>query len=140
MLLFLSSILVFHSIVVYTLSFMAKYTRMYLLLFFVIAHIALYFWLMMISFLSLKTRFLSGGIFFLFSIYRSLHVSEFKLTCRDSENTMHFSFFTIRFFPLTQKITILMKVSVSQKEEQQQKSFLLLRSKPIWIWCVSHFY
>ena len=34
--------------------------------FFVIADIALYFWLMLMSFLSFKLRFLSGDIFFLF--------------------------------------------------------------------------
>ena len=37
--------------------------------------------------------------------------SEFKLMYRDSGN-MHFSFFTIKFFPPTQKITIPKKDSV----------------------------
>ena len=59
--------------------------------------------------------------------------SGFELTYRDSGNTIHFSFFTIQVFPPTQKITIPKKVSVSQTEEQNQNSFLLLRLKTISI-------
>ena len=50
-----------------------------------------------------------------------------------SRNTMHFSFFTIEFFPPTQKIIISKKVSASLTEEQKQNSFLLLRLKTISI-------
>ena len=41
----------------------------------------------------------------------------FEVMYHHSGNTMHFSFFTIRFFPPTQKITIPKKVSVSQTVE-----------------------
>ena len=42
-----------------------------------------------------------------------LKSSGFELKYRHFENMMHFSFFTILFFPPTQKITIPKKISVS---------------------------
>ena len=43
---------------------------------------------------------------------KELYTSRFELMYRDSGNIMHFSFFTIQFFPPTQKISIPKKVSV----------------------------
>ena len=43
----------------------------------------------------------------------TFYKTGFELTYRDSGNTIHFSFFTIQFFPPTQKITMPKKVFVS---------------------------
>ena len=53
--------------------------------------------------------------------------SGFKLTNFDLGNMMHFSFFTIQFFPSTQKIVI-PKVFIFYNEEQKQV-FLAVKAK-----------
>ena len=54
-----------------------------------------------------------------------LDFTGFELMYGDSGNTMHCSFFTIQFFPPTQKITMPRKVSVSYKYKILKKKIFL---------------
>ena len=64
----------------------------------------------------------------------------FELTYHYSGNGMHFSFFTIEFFPLTQKITIPMKVLCFLNRGTKTKYFLVVNIKNNFTRWVSHFY
>ena len=64
--------------------------------------------------------------------------SGYKLTCSDSEDLIHFPFFTTQFFPITQNITILKCDVFICKPRDKKNSFLLLPLKIISI-CVPHF-